>query len=60
MVNYCFSDRFSQFLKSVNLKLDFAGNCIITEAIVLLYHICKEKKVNSSYSACHKKRKFPS
>ena len=41
--------------KCVQHKLYMAGNCIITYASSL-YHICKEKQVNLSYSACHEKR----
>ena len=42
-------------VKCVQRKLDIAGNYIITK-VSSLYHICKKKQVNLSYSACHEKR----
>ena len=41
-----------------NVSWTLIENCVITYSN-LIYHICKEKKVNLSYSACHEKRQLP-
>ena len=48
------SELVSRDLRYVRSKLDIVGNYVITQASSL-YHICKENRLNSSYTVCHEK-----